>query len=334
MRAIFTFILSTTLTVSLFGQNEAPLTDSSEILEEVVVKGYEFNRKLIDVPATISVISKAQFNRYNNISLLPALNTTPGVRMEERSPGSYRLNIRGSSLRSPFGVRNVKVYYNNIPYTDPGGNTFFNQLGFYNVNSMEIIKGPGSSLYGAGTGGVILLTGNEGKFQRVLPLNYTTGSFGTNSISGNLKGGTEDLNHSINVMYQKSDGYRVQTKMDRKVISWDGKAKVGEKGMLRAHFLQGDLFYETPGALTLAEYNENPKAARPGAGQTPGAVEAKAAIYQKMYLAGLNYTLVWNSKWQNNTTLYGAYSRLINPTTRNYERRTEPHFGSRTCDSV
>ena len=101
------------------------------------------NRKLIDVPATISVISKAQFNRYNNISLLPALNTTPGVRMEERSPGSYRLNIRGSSLRSPFGVRNVKVYYNNIPYTDPGGNTFFNQLGFYNVNSMEIIKGPG-----------------------------------------------------------------------------------------------------------------------------------------------------------------------------------------------
>ncbi|MEJ0103149.1 MAG: hypothetical protein WDO19_11585 [Bacteroidota bacterium] len=38
------------------------------------------------------------------------MNNTPGVRMEERSPGSYRLNLRGSTLRSPFGVRNVKVY--------------------------------------------------------------------------------------------------------------------------------------------------------------------------------------------------------------------------------
>ena len=35
----------------------------------------------------------------------------PGVRMEERTPGSYRLSIRGSLLRSPFGIRNVKVYF-------------------------------------------------------------------------------------------------------------------------------------------------------------------------------------------------------------------------------
>ena len=330
MRVLFTIIFSITITSSLIAQEQATVTDSSDILEQVVVKGYEYNRKLIDVPAPIAVISKGQFNRFNNISLLPALNTVSGVRMEERSPGSYRLNIRGSSLRSPFGVRNVKVYYNNIPYTDPGGNTFFNQLGFYNISSMEIIKGPGSSLYGAGTGGVLLLSSNENKFQKGASFDYTTGSFGTYSVHGNIKGGSEDLNHSINLMYQKSDGYRVQTKMDRKVISWDGRAKVGEKGVLQAHFMQGDLYYQTPGALTLAEYNTNPKAARPAAGPSPSAVDAKAAIFQKLFIAGMNYQLVWNDKWQNNSTLYGAYSRLINPTVRNYERRTEPHFGSRT----
>lgn len=306
------------------------IDDTTDVLAEVVVRGYENNRKLIEVPAPITLITRTQFTRFNNISLLPAVNTAPGVRMEERSPGSYRLNIRGSSLRSPFGVRNVKVYYNNIPYTDPGGNTFLNQLGFYNIGSMEIIKGPGSSLYGAGTGGVILLNSDAGTFQRGASVDYVTGSFGMNGFHANLKGGTETLNHSINYQYQNSDGYRDHTKMERKVLSWDGYAKVGEKGILRAHFIQGDLFYQTPGALTLAEYNENPKAARPRAGQTPGSAEAHAAISQKLYLAGLNYTLIWNDKWQNTTSLYGAYSRLINPTTRNYERRTEPHFGSRT----
>jgi iron complex outermembrane receptor protein len=304
--------------------------DTAELLDQVIVRGYENYRRLIDVPAPVSVISRSDLHRFSNVSLVPALNTAPGVRMEERSPGSYRLNIRGSSLRSPFGVRNVKVYYNNIPYTDPGGNTFLNQLGFYNVGSMEVIKGPGSSLYGAGTGGVLLLNSDPGAFQRGATVDFVTGSFGMNNFHVNIRGGSQNLNHSINYQYQENDGYRVHTRMERTVASWDGYAKVGDKGVLRAHFLQGDLYYETPGALTLAEFTANPKAARPRTGQTPGAEEARASISQRLFIAGLSYTLIWNDKWQNTTSMYGAFSRLINPTTRNYERRTEPHYGSRT----
>ncbi|MEP6627893.1 MAG: Plug domain-containing protein, partial [Ginsengibacter sp.] len=117
--------------------------DSTQILENIIINAYENNRKLIDVPAAVSLVNSADLNRYNNTSVLSAMNASPGVRMDERSPGSYRLSIRGSSLRSPFGVRNVKIYYDGIPFTDPGGNTYLNQLGFYNIQSVEVIKGPG-----------------------------------------------------------------------------------------------------------------------------------------------------------------------------------------------
>src|SRR5882757_9355855 len=72
------------------------LADSSDTrpLREVVVKAYEQNRKLSEVGAPVSIVTKASLNRFGNLSILPALNTNPGVRMEERSPGSYRLNIR------------------------------------------------------------------------------------------------------------------------------------------------------------------------------------------------------------------------------------------------
>lgn len=77
-------------------------SDSARVLKPVVVKAYEQNRQLKEISAAINYIDKSQLERYNNTSILPALNATPGVRMEERSPGSYRLNIRGSSLRSPL----------------------------------------------------------------------------------------------------------------------------------------------------------------------------------------------------------------------------------------
>ena len=83
-------------------QNSNPV-DSVQTLQNIIVKAYENNRRLVEVAAPVSVIGQAQLNRFGNISILPALNITPGVSMEERSPGSYRLNIRGSSLRSPFG---------------------------------------------------------------------------------------------------------------------------------------------------------------------------------------------------------------------------------------
>ncbi|HWJ28547.1 MAG TPA: Plug domain-containing protein, partial [Flavisolibacter sp.] len=108
-------------------QNNQPDTTSQK-LEEVIIRSYEQNTRLKDIPAAVNYIGKNVFDRYRNISSVQAVNTSPGARMEERSPGSYRFTIRGSSLRSPFGVRNVKVYYNDLILTDPTGNTYLNQL--------------------------------------------------------------------------------------------------------------------------------------------------------------------------------------------------------------
>lgn len=299
-------------------------------LQEVIVKAFENNRKLIDVPAAVSIVNKADLDRYNNLSILPALNVNPGVRMEERSPGSYRLSIRGSSLRSPFGVRNVKVYYDGIPYTDPGGNSYLNQLGFYNIHSVEIIKGPGSSLYGAGTGGVLLIRNDANQFVPGASINYNVGSYNLNNINANIRLGKEDANNIINYQHQTSDGYRDHTNMRRDVLTWDALLKSNETQKLQAHFLYGDLYYQTPGALTKTGYDINARAARPHAGPNLSADEAKAAIYQKTFLAGFSMEQKISDVWKNTTSIYGAYSQMRNPSFRNYGRTTEPHFGGRT----
>src|SRR6185436_10907736 len=91
-------------------------TRQPDTLVTVLVSAYETSRPVEAVPAAINIVDQLMLHRFNNSSLLSAINVNPGVRMEERSPGSYRLNMRGSTLRSPFGVRNVKVYLDEIPF--------------------------------------------------------------------------------------------------------------------------------------------------------------------------------------------------------------------------
>jgi iron complex outermembrane receptor protein len=304
--------------------------DTARVLQTVIVKGYEQNRQLKEVSAAINVINAAQLERYNNTSLLPALNATPGVHMEERSPGSYRLNIRGSTLRSPFGVRNVKVYWNGIPFTDPGGNTYLNQLSFYNASSIEILKGPASSLYGAGTGGAVLINSLPNDRPAGINLQYATGSFNLQNINAQITTGNNDHNNTFGYTHQSSDGYRQHTRMRRDVATWETQFKATDKQILTASVLYGDLYYQTPGGLTAAQYNADPRAARPAAGAFPSADGAQAAIYQKTFLAGITHQYRFSESFQNTSVVYGVFSNIKNPAIRNYERRSEPHFGGRT----
>jgi iron complex outermembrane receptor protein len=334
MKKTILFVTNLFFSVVLFGRLplQKPAADTTDkiTMQQVIISGYNQNKKLTAVPAAIAYLGQQQLNRFNNNSIMAAVNTIPGVRMEERSPGSYRFNIRGSSLRSPFGVRDVKIYFNEIPLTDPGGNTYLNQLGFYNFQSVEIIKGPAGSMYGAGTGGAVLIRSMPLNWKPGADLSYTAGSFANNNINLNVRLGQAGNQNAISYSHQTSNGYRVQTNMRRDVASWESLIKVNARQSFHAYMLYADLFYQTPGALTLAEYNANPKQARPRAGNSPSAVENKAAIYQKNFTVGLSNEYQFSSNWQNTTSVYGAYTDFTNPGIRVYEKRKEPHFGGRT----
>lgn len=310
-----------------FSQQEQP--DSSQTLDEVTIRAFEQNRKPGSTTSNVKLITINNGDRNNKTSLVNGFNTVAGVRMEERSPGSYRINIRGSSLRSPFGVRNVKVYWNDLPVTDPGGNTYFNQFAANNFSSIEIFKGPPGSLYGAGTGGLVMIN-NMDKWQPGASIEYTGGSYGLQNIFASASFGKGDNKNHFTYAHNESDGYRVQTAMRRDNISWSSQLKSSERQQLTASLLFTDMYYETPGALTQAEYEADPKAARPAGGGFPSAVNAKAAIFQKTLLAGFSNQYHITSSFKNSTSLYGAFAQIKNSAIRNYERRNEPQFGGRS----
>jgi iron complex outermembrane receptor protein len=314
------------------GQDSTRVEDTVDrkSLQEVIIQAYEQNRRLSDVPIAVGVITPGELNRYNKMSIVSAMNSIPGVRMEERSPGSYRLSFRGSTLRSPFGVRNVKVYIDGIPFTDPGGNTYLTQLAPIDMYSLELIKGPAGSLYGAATGGALLIKSKPDNWLPGFTAEFSHGTFNTNIINAQVRSGNETAGNIINYSHQTSDGYRDHTKLRRDIVTWESVLKNNSRQTLSTYASYGDLYYQTPGALTFTEYNANPKQSRPAVGATPSADQVQAAIYQKTFLGAISNTYHFSSSFQNTTNFYGAYTNYLNPTFRNYEFRSEPHFGGRT----
>ena len=327
MNFLLTIILSLFCISSIAQQADS--TDTT-VLETITIKAFEQGRKLKDVAAAVSFIDRRGLERFGAASVVQAVNTVPGVRMEERSPGSYRINIRGSSLRSPFGVRNTKVYYNGLPFTNPGGDSYLNALGSYNYSSIEIIKGPGSSVYGAGSGGVLLIEGLNAAERAGVTTEMSSGSFGYKNVYAGLVTQSETSKNSFGFQFQESNGYRRQSSLSRSVFSWNGSFTTSNKAILKTTFLYSRLFYETPGALTRSEYEMNPRAARPAAGGFPGAETAKASIKQNTFLAGVNYEQPLSQALSNTTSAYGMFTTFDNPAVRNYGRTTEPHVGGRT----
>lgn len=303
--------------------------DSTQQLQPVTIQAYATDRTLEEVAASVAYIDTKSLERFSNTSILPALNIVPGVRMEERSPGSYRFSIRGSLLRSPFGVRNVKVYWNGIPFTDGGGNTYLNLLDFNSIGSLEVIKGPGGSLYGAGTGGVLLLNSPSIRSSQVEG-QALVGSYGLKryTLSGQLH--SEKFNGRILYAHQQSDGYREQTRMSRDAIQADLTWSLSSETSLSAIFFYADLFYETPGGLTIAQFNDNPRQARPAANSTiRGAAEQQASINNRTPFGGVSLEHQWNDQWTSTLAVYGSTSDFMNPAIRNQEVRDETNYGTR-----
>lgn len=317
------------LPVATFAQSTA---DTTHNLQEVVIQAYPGKQfTLLQVPTSSTVLTARQLQLQQGVTLLPALNTVPGVRMEERSPGSYRLSLRGSLLRSPFGIRNVKLYLDEIPLTDAGGNSYLNLSDPGSFQGIEVLKGPDGSQFGANSGGVVLL--------------HPAGSLpGANRLHADVQGGSYGLfreqlgwqqqwgKYKMNVYegVQRSDGYRSNSALKRYFVQTNQQWQYNPHNQLKLIAFYSDLDYRTPGGLNATQVKADPTGSRPPTNTLPGAVQQKAGIRNKTAFGGLVHTSQFAEHWQHVITIFGSNTHFENPFITNYEARDENTFGGRT----
>jgi iron complex outermembrane receptor protein len=313
------------LSSSVFTYAQDSLFNKDLPLKDVVVTAFNTRVKWKETPAAISVLNKKIFTQFSPASILPALNLVAGVRMEERSPGSYRLSVRGSLLRSPFGIRNIKVYWNDIPFSDATGNTYLNLIDPSVIHQVEIAKGPASSMYGAGTGGVFLLNQDiphspikKNRTELVL----TAGSFGYQQQQIQFSHSSPSFTNQVQFHRLHSDGYREHANLNRTGLAWNTGFKT-TKHLIKTGVFYTQLNYQTPGGITAAQMLLNPRLSRQATASLPSAMEQKAAIQNNTIWLGIQDNYQINQQQLIKSFVSINHTRFTNPFITNYEKRNE-----------
>ena len=313
---------------------QAPATDTTRAvaLPAAIVTGYGQRLPLRRTAAAVGVLDVRILEQFSPAALTQAVNTLPGVRLEERATASYRLSIRGSTLRSPFGVRNVKVYYNGLPFTEAGGSTPLNLLDPAIIGRLEVLKGPAGSVYGAGTGGVARFeTPAVAAGTSRVAAGATVGSYGLRRNTITAETGSATTSVRAQYAHQSLDGYRQQSALQRDVLALDVRTTASPKTTLAAHLLYADISYQLPGGLTRAQLAADPRQARPGTAAVPGTVAQQASYASRTGLLGLVHEYRFSEKLDLQTALYGSGSAVRTPFLVDYQLGTAVGGGGRTA---
>jgi iron complex outermembrane receptor protein len=305
--------------------------DTIKKLKEVVIRPYFSQEPMMRTTGTIGLIDQEVLEDQPSNSFVAAANTVPGIRMEERSPGSYRLSVRGSLLRSPFGIRNIKIYYGAFPLTDASGNSYLNAVDVAAVDRLQLLKGPQGSIYGANSAGVILLEPRGSRAdENLVSLNVEGGSFGAFRESVNINTRSNKYSLNITQAFQRSDGYRDHSAMNRNYVQAAPVWNYHSNANISALVFYSDLHYDTPGGLTETQFEVNPKGSRPAAGPNRSAIEQQAGIYSKTTFGGISHNWQINNQFKHVVSLFSSYTDFKNPFITNYETRKETTLGLRT----
>ena len=327
-RKIYIIFILLVIQYTLSGQN---LQDSILKLNEVVVKAYFTSQPLLRSPSSAFIINNSLIKQQTGNSLVPAINMVPGVRMEERSPGSYRLSIRGSLLRSPFGVRNVKIYMDEFPLTDASGNTYLNLLDVNSITGVEVLKGPDGSLFGANSGGVVRFNLYEKQTDSLTnSAEFTAGSYGLIHEFIAFKKYEKNYQLKISQGYQRLEGYRANSSMKRNFLQAEQRWNYSPKSEMRALLLYSDYGYGTPGGLTQVQMESDPSSARTASPTLPGAVVQHASVRNQIFSAGVLHEARFSDQLQHMISVFGSHVNFGNIAIASIESTTNDNMGFRT----
>ena len=180
-------------------------------LDEIIVSATRLETTVLHAARSISVVDQQHIqNGMQQLSLDESLAGVPGLYMQNRYnlAQDLRISLRGFGARSAFGIRGIKIIVDGIPETLPDGQAGVDSIDLGSTNSIQVLRGPSSFLYGNASGGVIMIESESGSRPSFIESNLAVGGLGFQKYQLKASGAAGKFDYLANIATQKLDGYR------------------------------------------------------------------------------------------------------------------------------
>lgn len=198
------------------------------------VRGLYNGKNLLETPGSIATLTAPDFERNNQIDLQRSFNLLPGARMEFRNINTgARIILRGYGNQNNNNGIGYKAYYNDIPLTDADGTTNLDDIDYATLGRIEVFRGPVSSVYGTGIGGVVNLLSEKAPQGISVRQSLLTGSDNLFRTTSSIGLGNDKANILFNYGQQKTDGYRMNSNSKKDFWNLNASIYSNPKSTLR-----------------------------------------------------------------------------------------------------
>jgi iron complex outermembrane receptor protein len=245
-------------TGSIFAQNK--IKDSSKyVTDEIIITGTRTLQKIIDIPFSVYRLSQSDFKFDRNVGINDILGGIPGLFTQSRYGNhDVRISIRGFGSRSNSGIRGVRMLMDDIPESEPDGQTRIEAIDFNTIGSIEVVKGNSSSLYTNSPGGVINF-----KSDITFPKSFVSlfNEFGEFQLRQNgLKIGTlsNDFRFLTTYTYRNYNGYRPHSQEYQNILNTIAQSYLSNNTTLSVYLNAVNGIIKLPGSLSKSEFARDP----------------------------------------------------------------------------
>ncbi|MGG8275806.1 TonB-dependent receptor [Klebsiella sp. 141198] len=245
----------------------------------------------LDTPAAVSVVNGDDMRQAApRINLSESLGAVPGLQVQNRQnyAQDLQLSIRGFGSRSTYGVRGLRLYVDGIPATMPDGQGQTSNIDIGSIDSLEVLRGPFSALYGNSSGGVINVNTQTGSQPPTIEASSYYGSFGTwhygLKATGAVGDGTQagDVDYTVSTNRFTTHGSRDHSGARKNLTNAKLGVRIDDVSKLTLLFNSVDIKANDPGGLSHDEWQNNPR-------QSPRGDQYNTRKTVKQTQAGLRY---------------------------------------------
>ncbi|MBN7738083.1 TonB-dependent receptor PqqU [Klebsiella variicola] len=270
-----------------------PLIAAAQTADEqtMVVTAAPTTVSELDTPAAVSVVNGDEMRQAApRVNLSESLGAVPGLQVQNRQnyAQDLQLSIRGFGSRSTYGVRGLRIYVDGIPATMPDGQGQTSNIDIGSVDTIEVLRGPFSALYGNSSGGVINVTSQTGTQPPTVEASSYYGSFGTWHYGMKATGAVGDGSHAGDVDYTVSTnrftthGYRDHSGARKNLANARLGVRINDVSKLTLLLNSVDIKANDAGGLTADEWRDNPR-------QSPRGDQYNTRKNTRQTQAGLRY---------------------------------------------